>query len=868
MTQTVDAIRVPPLGQLPLLPHWAVRRERLARRLDRGVSGSVTLVTGPPGWGKTLGVASWAASTDVPGDVIWLSAAGTGTDPELFLELLLEGLVGEGARLLAPAPPMASHEARRTHTLARLGRSLSRGPRRVLVLDDYPTGQVGALGRDLGVVLEHARCRLSLVLISRGQPAFSVQQHRVMGDLTSITMPDLAMDCLEVAGMLARHEVVAEEPTARAVQRHTDGWPVGVRLAALALRDVCSVEAALEEADRATVDLLVAEVLREAPARLRRLLVRTSMVDEVDRDLARAVGGPAAETVMTPAAASETFVELRDDLSFRCPPLLRAAAAAELAREPLEVRREATRRAAQWHVDHDRMATGLELAVAAGDWPWVGRTLVESYVVPQILSGGVTEAAVWATPWVRAAEPLVEAALCLRNGGPAAADAALKLLDEAEPASGDDLAGELSAMCVRLAVARARGDVDHGMLVAARVRELLPRLRIERQGELVAFVEAHVGALAACDGQLALARAALRRGAGESLDDRGRAAVLDCQGQLALLDAFQGDLRAAELQAAAVLRKADPAALPSTAHAHLAAAWVHVERTQHVQARQHLDRAAEAAGDGAEPWWRIVRLLAEARVLVASDQPEAALRLLPRTQGSAAEGPTGWGVALLTLATADALVASGEPTGALALVVPGHDSTPVANRVLAARALVDLGDLPGARTALAAELPGVGGAPLDVQVEGWLLEARLAEEAGSSDRARLLAGRALRVSGREQLRRPCVRESTWLAGLVERDATLRREHGGFLARLTTASAGRSVRVAVQAGPAPAFVETLTAREAQVLGMLADMCSTDEIARELFLSVNTVKTYVRGILRKLAVNRRVEAVRRGHELGLC
>ena len=64
------------------------------------------------------------------------------------------------------------------------------------------------------------------------------------------------------------------------------------------------------------------------------------------------------------------------------------------------------------------------------------------------------------------------------------------------------------------------------------------------------------------------------------------------------------------------------------------------------------------------------------------------------------------------------------------------------------------------------------------------------------------------------------------------------------------------------------VETLTVREAQVLGLLTEMCSTEEIATELFLSVNTVKTYVRGILRKLGVNRRVDAVRRGRELGLC
>ena len=94
----------------------------------------------------------------------------------------------------------------------------------------------------------------------------------------------------------------------------------------------------------------------------------------------------------------------------------------------------------------------------------------------------------------------------------------------------------------------------------------------------------------------------------------------------------------------------------------------------------------------------------------------------------------------------------------------------------------------------------------------------------ASGRARLLVGRALRTSAAERLSRPCTRESACLVPLVE-------------------------------------------REAQVLVMLADMCSTGEIAQDLFLSVSTAKTSVRGIPRKLAVNRRVDAVRRGRELGL-
>lgn len=876
MTQTVDAIRTttgpPAAGRLPFPPHWAVRRDRLACRLDVGVRGLVTLVTAAPGWGKTLGVVSWATSTQATDEVIWLSAAGADADPDLFLDRLRECLGEEGARRLVPVPPVDSHDVRRAHALATLGRSLGRGRHTVLVLDDYPTGEVGALGRNLELVLDHARRELSLVVISRGQPAFAVQRHHVAGDLTRISVPDLAMDWKEVAGVLAGHEVVAEEITSRLVARHTEGWPVGVRLAALALRDAGSVEAALRETDRGTVDFLAAEVLQKAPSQVRTLLVHTSMVDEVDRGLASSVSGPAADTVLTHAVADETFVELADDLSFRCSPLLRAAAVAELAREPLGVRREATRRAAQWQVAHGREDTGLGIALAAEDWPWVARALVQSYVVPRILSGGVTDGvgAALATPEVRAAEPLIEAALRLKGLGPDAAESALTRYDETRRNAGDDLAGDISALCVRLAVARARGDVGGGMLIADRARELVLQLGMERQRELIAFVEACVGALALCDGQPTRAEAALRRGAAVArAEPGGPGAVLDCQGQLALLDAFQGNLRAAELQAAAVLRRVDAAGCTSAAHAHVAAAWVHVERAEYVLARQHLDRAADAARGGAEPLHRAAQVLAEVRLLVATDQPEAALRALSSSvDASLGEGPTRWAAPLLTLATADALVATGEPLRALHLVVPGHPAAPVAHGVLAARALVELGDAAGAQRALTAVSPDLPGTPLDVQVEHWLLEARLAEDAGSTERARLLVGRALRVSGREQLRRSSAREAAWLVPLVDRDANLRREHGGFMARLATASSGRSVRASAPAGSVAVLVETLTAREAQVLGLLAEMCSTEEIAHELFLSVNTVKTYVRGILRKLAVNRRVDAVRRGHELGLC
>lgn len=875
MTHALEARRptsdIAVLGRLPVLPRWAAPRTRLARRLDRGTLGSITLVTGGPGWGKTLGVASWAVSTRLTDEVRWLSAADAAEDLDLFWDLVCECLVDDGARHLTRVPSVGSSASRRTHALATLGRSLARSGRRVLVLDDYPTGEVGALGRELGSVLEHSGHGLSLVVISRGQPAFPVQRHHVANDVTRITVPDLAMDWREVSEVLAGHEVEAHEVTARAVQRRTEGWGVGVRLAALALRDTGSVEAALREADRATVDFLTSEVLATSPPALRRLLVGTSMVEEVDGGLARAIGGPLAPTVMTRTAAAETLVEVHDDLSFRVPPLLRAAAAAELARAPLTARRATTRRAAQWYVDHDQVATGLQVGVAAEDWSWVARALVDVYVVPQILSGEVADdvASALAIPAVRAAEPLLDAAMRVRHGEPEVAEVVRRVLDHAPPTGREDIAGEVSAVCVRLALARVRGDVVNGLPLTSRLRQLIAQLPLERARELAAFLDAHVGALALWDGQLSRAEAALRRGARVAREGGGDSVVgLDCRAQLALLDALQGNLRSAELGAAAVLRHADPVAARVMAHAHLAAAWVHVERGEPVPARQHLDCAVKDTSDGFEPWGHTAHLLIEARLLVTTGQAEAALRLVRPALDAATGASNRWGVALLTLAAADALMAAGEPSAAHSLLAPGPPATAVMNAVMAARALVSLGDVRAVRKALSAVSPDAPGIPLDVQVEHWMLEARLAEEDGAVERTRLLVGRALRAAEREQLRRPLARESTWLVALIEQDATLRREHGGFLARLTVPAAGRSVRVGTPAVPAPMLIETLTPREAQVLGLLAEMYSTEEIARELFLSANTVKTYVRGILRKFEVNRRVDAVRRGHDLGLC
>ena len=870
MTHAIDAGLLPARALLPRVlpdvPTWVVSRPRVAEQLDLGVSGLLTLVTAPTGWGKTQAVAEWATDAQLPGALIWLNVAGAAADPDVFWMLLGDALVEAGEERPVPIPDVGSHERRRTHALTMLGAHLRRSGPWVMVLDDFPSGQIGQLGRDLEVVLARAIRGLRLVILSHGEPAIEIQRHHVAGQLTRVAASELAMDVPEVTEMLARHEVDATELTARLVQRHSHGWPCGVRLAALALRDASTIEAAMELADRGAIDYLASEVLAKAPGRLRDLIVWTSMVDEVTPELATAVLG-ATDGALDPAEASEAFLELRSDGSFTCDPLIRAAALFQLAREPEEWpgRPGAALRTGTSPEASPRRLSRWRRPRRTGSW-WRS-TLVESCAIPAILMGWRDEAleSVLAVGSVRAAEPLVQAAACLRDGDVEDAEAVLSRVPTTLPAGPATVARRISAAFVGIAVARLRADAASGLGLVAEARELIMQVP-DRRDELSTMLDAHEGALELCRGGVHRAAVAFRHGSVGVQRGNGSAAGYDCLGQRALLGAFQGELRDAERHAAPVLKNAAAGGL---AQAHLATAWVHLERAEPTPARQHLDRAVEASENQSDPWFVLVQLLAEARLLRMTNESEAALRLLlPALSAERAVGQSGWLVDQLTLACAETLLAVGEPRRALDMVTALPPAVALEGGVLAASAHFELGDVEAGCAALASVAGDLAAVPLGVQVDCWLLEARLAHDAGRSERARVLVDRALRTAGAETLRRPFDPGATWLATIVEEDATLRRAHGGFLAGLRPPAFRHSTRMTVPGRGTVLVVETLTVREAQVLGLLTEMCSTEEIATELFLSVNTVKTYVRGILRKLGVNRRVDAVRRGRELGLC
>jgi LuxR family maltose regulon positive regulatory protein len=185
--------------------------------------------------------------------------------------------------------------------------------------------------------------------------------------------------------------------------------------------------------------------------------------------------------------------------------------------------------------------------------------------------------------------------------------------------------------------------------------------------------------------------------------------------------------------------------------------------------------------------------------------------------------------------------------------------------VLRARAWIQLGDL--ASVAAALRVRPVESISVLTQVQLELVEAWLAHAHHDRAHERALVDRALRTAGRELLRTPIAWAKPWLHEVITSEPSLLRRHGQFLASVRGAHPEPAATALPSCTP-PAPVSPLTERELDILQRLGALSTNEEIAAELFLSPNTIKTHLKSLYRKLDVTRRSEAFRRGRALGLC
>jgi LuxR family maltose regulon positive regulatory protein len=238
-----------------------------------------------------------------------------------------------------------------------------------------------------------------------------------------------------------------------------------------------------------------------------------------------------------------------------------------------------------------------------------------------------------------------------------------------------------------------------------------------------------------------------------------------------------------------------------------------------------------------------------------------------------AKGRSGWRVPdwleqKLTQVESQACLAAGHVQAALAIAERIDCDSSLEAAIMRARAWVAAGDTSNARRALSPALAARQRAAEQVQLQAWLVDAQLSYNSGNRARGHRSLTSALRLAEREQLRLPFVLERGWIKPALERDPELACSYQRLLApTLRRGQLPASLNAPAPGQPAIVAVEPLTEREREVLRHVSDMLNTAEVASEMYISINTVKSHLKSIFRKLAATHRGEAVRRAQQLEL-
>ena len=438
--------------------------------------------------------------------------------------------------------------------------------------------------------------------------------------------------------------------------------------------------------------------------------------------------------------------------------------------------------------------------------------------------------------------------------------------------AGQAATARLTASMLRLAVSREGGDLAVAATAADRAEALLRQVPgdvLVRDPGIRARVLAGRGIVELWSGRLEEAAAIFGSGADAATAAGAEREQAECRGYLALVEAWRGGLgraaeQAARARSAVTVRERQPGATGSNPAATVAMAWVCLERNELAEARGLLNQADAALGARPDKLLGALAWLIAARIALVQGRAQVPAQCVAKAR--AGWRVPGWLEPSLADVESRACLAGGDRAAALAAAarVSGDGSPEAA--VIRARAWAAAGDSGSARRALAPVLAAHSGTPERVRVAALLVDAQISYGSASPGRGARSLASALRLAEREQLRLPFVTEREWMGQALARDPELARGYHRLLAPTLPNDQRRAARTAPEQSPI-VLVEPLTEREREVLRHVSEMLNTAEVASEMYISVNTVKTHLKSIYRKLAATHRREAVRRAQQLEL-
>jgi LuxR family maltose regulon positive regulatory protein len=861
-----------------------IYRRDLVAALNQAARKPVTIISAPAGTGKTSLLRAWADHQGQDCRIAFVTVRPGQHDMQLFWLTVLAAVraaagTGDGGAQLPPVTPGSSGSAMVDRVLAELEESPDR---LVLIVDDLHELSSPEAAGQLTALLTRLPPRVRAIVATRRDVPLRLHKLRLAGDLGEIRAPRLRFTERETRQLLAAAGIALPGPMAAVLHQRTEGWAAGLRLAVLSLAGHPDPERFVAEfsgSDRTVAEYLMAEMLERQPPEVQGLLLRTSVLDRVNGELADLLtGATGSERILLDLEDANAFVVSLDPgrTWFRYHGMFGGLLQLELRRTMPEDIAGLHQLAARWLAARGQVADAIGHLQAAGDWDEAARMLTEHALSLTLDGQAGTVAALLRSFPARTGEESPDLTLVR-----AIADQYQLRLDQTDAHLREVRAYaatappdrrhrlQLAIASVDLLSARLRGHFDS---IFEQAEALLcpgggqTSADVALSSDLNAVALLNLGVTEAWSLRLADSERHLAEGA--ALACRiGRpyleVACLAHLGFAATGHSFALARQRCEEAIALAARHgwdAEPVTAPALAALANALAWT----GQFDLAEHWLGRARRATQADGEPGIRLLVCLTSAIILAARGPCHRALEEFAAARRMQAlmlgEHGLTTRVNAWTIATQARLGMAGQARAALA-ALDGRQAGAGEIRNAAAVILLAEQDPAAARRELRVVLDGdVPVLSYLTRVEAHLLDAFACRDLGDERASREAAEQALDLAEPDRLILPfAMTGAGQLLGAMPRHGT---SHAALVADILDAIRGPGLN---QTATTP--VEELSRSELRVLRYLPTNLTRREIASELSVSPNTVDTHIRRIYAKLGAADRTSAVERGRELRL-
>ena len=847
----------------------------------------VTLLSAPPGSGKTVLLHSWIAEAGLADRAAWVPVHGEERDPQRFLISVADALrdTAPGSKLVRPLT--AAPDLDGWAVVEWLLQDLHSLQERVwLVIDDLHELRSAPAFRQLELLVMRAPPELRFVFATRRDLHLGLHRLRLDGELTEMRAADLRFTLDESRDLLEAAGVRLSDSAAALLHQRTEGWAAGLRLAALSLAGHPDPELFAEGfsgSERTVAEYLLAEVLERQPKQVRRLLVRTSVLERVNGELADLLtGGTGGGRILRELEQANAFVVALDAHRtwFRYHPLFADLLQLELLDTAPDEPAALHATAAGWFAEHGFPVEAVRHAQVAHDWDLAARVLFDHWFALALdgktatadeLLGGFPASTIAADAELTA----LLAARELHGGSFADAERNLRLAAERSVSLPAGRRGHLQVALglLRLTLAQLRSDLPVAVeetrrLLEPAVTQAAAEMGLGEELRAMALLklgttEFSAGRFEEAERHLERARALARQIGRPYLEFASLAHWASVE--LVRSFALAGE---PSTQAIELARRHGWTDDPLAGDAYLALGAALVFQGRLEEAEPWIQRAERVVREEAEPATAVRLHFVRAQFELASGRAEdalAAFRTAKRQAGRlVAPHPLDRQVRASLLRTLVRMGATEQAERALAELDEQERETGEMQATLAALRLAQ-GDPLAATRALGPVIDGSVTVVHRLAVsDALLLEATARDRLDDPNAAENALERALDLAEPDGAVLPFLLHP--VAGLLERHPPHRTAHRSLISEILSMLAGASGSASSPEEPVSPR-EPLSESEIRILRYLPTNLSAREIADELFLSWYTVKTHMRHLYTKLDTHTRHETVDRARALGL-